>query len=230
VAAWAAETPPGFRFLFKLPQVITHQRRLRHAEAELREVVDLLAPLGERAEVLTVQLPAGFGPGDLGVLSAFLARVPTGHRYAVEVRHPAFFEEGSVAGRTLRRVLTDESAEWIVLDTTALFAAPPTSDGERQTWRSKPRLPVNREALSDRPVVRFIGRDDPGATVAGWQPWIPVVARWLEEGRIPTVFVHTPDNVEGLTLARLFHHQVRLAVPGVEPLPTPIEATQETLF
>ena len=26
VAAWAADTPDGFRFLFKLPQVITHRR------------------------------------------------------------------------------------------------------------------------------------------------------------------------------------------------------------
>jgi hypothetical protein len=78
--------------------------------------------------------------------------------------------------------------------------------------------------------VRFIGRDDPAATVAGWQPWIPVVARWLTEGRVPTVFVHTPDNVDALDLARLFHHQVRTAVPGVAPLPTPIEAAQETLF
>ncbi len=210
VAAWAAETPPGFRFLFKLPQEITHRRRLRHAEAELAEVVDLLAPLGERAEVLTVQLPAGFGPGDLGVLSAFLARVPEGHRYAVEVRHPAFFD-GGPADRALAGLLADRGAEWTTFDTTTMFARPPTSDAERDAWENKPRLPRRPVAVGGRPVVRYLGRDDVDVTIAGWQPWLPVVAGWLDEGRSPTVFVHTPDNDEALGLARRFHDEVRAA-------------------
>jgi uncharacterized protein YecE (DUF72 family) len=224
VAAWAAEAPAAFRFLFKLPQVITHQRRLRDAGAELREVVDLLAPLGERAEVLAVQLPAGFGPGDLGALAAFLARAPVDHRYAVEVRHPAFFDGGS-AGRALAGLLADRDAEWTVFDTTTLFARPPTSDAEREAWAAKPRLPRRTAAVGDRPVVRYLGRDDVDATVAGWRPWVPVVAGWLAEGRSPTMFVHTPDNDEALALARRFHDEVRAeaAVP-VDPLPTPIEA------
>ena len=80
--------------------------------------------------------------------------------------------------------------------------------------------------------MRFIGRDDPTATVAGWQPWIPVVADWLHEGRTPTVFVHTPDNVDAVLLARLFHDQVRAIVPELAPLPVPAPppAVQPSLF
>lgn len=231
VAAWAEEAPPGFRFLFKLPQAITHQRRLRHAEDELREVVDLLEPLGERADLLAVQLPAGFGPGDLGTLSAFLARAPGGHRYAVEVRHPAFFD-GGPADRALAALLADRGAEWTTFDTTTMFAAPPTSDGERDAWSNKPRLPRRVVAVGDRPVVRYLGRDDVDATVEGWRPWVPVVAGWLAEGRSPTVFVHTPDNDEALALARRFHDEVRAAATvDVAPLPTPTGPTPPaTLF
>jgi uncharacterized protein YecE (DUF72 family) len=232
VATWAAETPARFRFLFKLPQVITHRRRLRNAEAELREVVDLLAPLGERAEVLSVQLPADFGPGDLGVLAAFLARVPAPHRYAVEVRHPAFFD-GGPADRSLAGLLADRGAEWTTFDTTTLFATPPASDAEREGWAAKPRLPRRTVAIGDRPVVRYLGRDDVDATVAGWQPWVPVVAGWLAEGRSPTVFVHTPDNDEALALARRFHDDVRAAATvDVAPLPEPTvaDAPPPTLF
>lgn len=240
VAAWAEQSPPWFRFVFKVPRTITHERRLRQVDDETRRFLDLLAPLGERAETISVQLPPSFGPGDLGALATFVRRFhvldPGRHRLAVEVRHRAFFEECSVARRTLRRVLTDEGADWITFDSTTLFASPPVSEAEREAWQQKPRLPVHREALSDRPVVRFMGRDDVAATVAGWQPWIPVVARWLLEGRVPTVFVHTPDNVDAPQLARLFHHQVRTAVPGVAPLPSPAaapapaDAVQETLF
>ena len=171
--------PTRFRFLFKLPRTITHERRLRSADDEVREFFDLIAPLGHRAEQISVQLPASFGPQDLGALATFVRRLPSlgaaEHRIAVEVRHPAFFD-GSVARSTLARILADAGAEWIVLDSTTLFAAPPTSEAERETWARKPRLPVHRKAVSGRPVVRFIGRDDPAATVEGWQAWIPTVA------------------------------------------------------
>jgi uncharacterized protein YecE (DUF72 family) len=230
VASWADQAPDDFRLLFKLPRTITHERRLRNADAEVREFVALLAPLGSRAEQLSIQLPASFGPPDLGALATFVRRLPTlgaeGHRIAVEVRHPAFFD-GSVARATLARVLADVGGEWIVLDSTTLFASPPTTEAERETWTRKPRLPVHRAALSDRPIVRVIGRDDPAATIAGWQPWIPVVAGWLHEGRTPTVFVHTPDNIDAVLLARLFHDQVRAVVPELAPLPVPASAAPE---
>jgi uncharacterized protein YecE (DUF72 family) len=234
VEAWAEQTPPGFRFMFKLPRAITHERRLRGADDDVRHFLELLAPLGRRAETISVQLPGSFGPQDLGALAAFVRRFPRldpgRHHVAVEVRHPAFFEPSSVPRDTLRRILRDEGAEWITLDSTTVFAHPPTSDMERETWQRKPRLPVHREALSDRPIVRIIGRDDPHATVGGWQPWLPVVARWLHEGRTPTVFVHTPDNVDALVLARLFHEQVRVLAPDVEALPVPAELAPPTLF
>jgi len=50
------------------------------------------------------------------------------------------------------------------------------------------------------------------------------------EGRSPNVFIHTPDNVGALELARRFHDGVRARVPEVEPLPEPIPSGPETLF
>jgi uncharacterized protein YecE (DUF72 family) len=230
VAGWAAATPPSFRFLFKLPQDITHHRRLRGTEADVAAAVDLLAPLGERAERLWVQLPAAFGPTDVGALATLLSRAPAGPRWVVEVRHPAFFERGPAA-RGLARVLRQHDAEWATFDTTTLFATPPTTDAERDGWSRKPRLPRRVVALGEHPVVRYIGRDDHEATVAGWQPWVPVVAGWLEEGRSPTVFVHTPDNDAALGLARRFHDEVRAAATiPVDPLPEPMTVSPTTLF
>jgi uncharacterized protein YecE (DUF72 family) len=193
-------------------------------------VVDLLAPLGDRAEQLWIQLPASFAPGDLDALATFLGRAPTGPRWVVEVRHPDFFERGPAA-RGLARLLREHDAEWATFDTTTLFAHPPASEAERDGWAKKPRLPRRVVALGERPVVRYLGRDDEAATVAGWQPWVPVVAGWLEEGRSPTVFVHTPDNDLALGLARRFHDEVRVAasVP-VDPLPEPMAVPPTTLF
>jgi len=52
----------------------------------------------------------------------------------------------------------------------------------------------------------------------------------LREGRSPTVFIHTPDNVGALELARRFHDDVRAQVPEVEPLSEPIPSGPPTLF
>jgi hypothetical protein len=55
------------------------------------------------------------------------------------------------------------------------------------------------------------------------------VAAWLREGRSPTVFIHTPDNVDALDLARRFHADVRSRLPELDPLPEPL-TPPPTLF
>jgi len=145
------------------------------------------------------------------------------------VRHRAFFEEPRTT-RQLEQVLDHVGAEWVPFDTTVLFDGSPGSDAEREAWTKKPRVPRRTKALTAYPVVRYIGRDDPARTAAGWQPWADVVAGWLREGRSPTVFIHTPDNAEALELARRFHEDVRARVPEVEPLAEPVPAGPPTLF
>jgi hypothetical protein len=122
----------------------------------------------------------------------------------------------------------------ITFDTTAMFASPPTSDAEREAWEQKPRLPRKVVAVGRSPAVRILGRDDDAATVAAYQPWIPVFVEWLAEGRTPTAFIHTPDNTTALGLARRFHDDVRQAATAlsiaVDPLPEPVAAPPSTLF
>ncbi|WP_433307596.1 DUF72 domain-containing protein [Actinoplanes sp. CA-030573] len=223
VAGWAAQTGPGFRFLPKLPRTVTHEHRLAGAGPDLGAFFDAMEPLGPRAHAFWIQLPGSFTPADLPALETFLRRLPQQHRYAVEVRHPGFFAEPDA----LEAVLGRAGAEWVPFDTTAFFAKPPTSDAERDAWTSKPRMPLRTQALTARPVIRYLGRDDTAETVDGWQRWVETTAGWLREGRTPTVFVHTPDNADAPALARRFHDQVRARVPALEPLP---EAAPMTLF
>lgn len=229
VASWARQTDPDFRFVLKLPKAVTHERRLTGADAELRAFLHAIEPLGPRAHALWIQLPGSFGPADVPALARFLRELPATHRYAVEVRHPAFFDDAGAAG-TLEAALGTVGAEWIPFDTTAFFRTAPTSDAEREAWTRKPRTALRTRALTDRPIVRYLGRDDPARTVEGWQPWLDVVTGWLREGRSPTVFVHTPDNAAAPELARGFHDQVRARLPELAPLPEPAPIGPSTLF
>ncbi|MFC8527779.1 DUF72 domain-containing protein [Nocardia sp. NPDC057227] len=227
--SWAAQLTPDFRFYAKLPRPVTHEHRLGGGEAELAAFLDAMEPLGPSLHALWVQLPPTFGPNDLGALAAFLPALPAGPGIAVEVRHPAFFEDVEQA-RRLVRVLNVAGAEWVTFDTTTLYAAPPRTPAEHEAWGKKPRLPRRTPALGPHPVVRYHGRDDAEATAAGWAPWLETVAGWLHEGRSPTVFVHTPDNGDALGLARRFHAEVRDLVPELEPLPEPEPTEAPTLF
>ncbi|HET8662401.1 MAG TPA: DUF72 domain-containing protein [Micromonosporaceae bacterium] len=229
VASWAQQTYADFRFVVKLPRSITHERRLTDADEELRAFLEAIEPLGPRAHALWIQLPGSFGPADVPALAGFLRRLPRSHRYAVEVRHPAFFVEPRMTS-LLEGVLAAADAEWVPFDTTAFFHTPPTSDAERDAWTKKPRLPLRAVALTDRPIVRYLGRDDPARTVEGWQRWVDAVAGWLRECRSPTVFVHTPDNADAPALARRFHDEVRACLPQLEALPRPAPVAPLTLF
>lgn len=229
VRSWAEQTSPDFRFVLKLPKAITHERRLADVAEPLRAFLAAIEPLGGRAHALWIQLPPSFGPADVGALAGFLTRLPREHRYCVEVRHRAFFAD-SRSEQLLERTLGTVSAEWVPFDTTVLYGSPPSSDAERQAWTNKPRVPRRAKALTACPIVRYIGRDDSARTIAGWEPWLATVAGWLREGRTPTVFIHTPDNVDALELARRFHDDVRARLPEVEPLPEPVPAGPPTLF
>jgi len=229
VRSWAEQTAPDFRFILKLPKPITHERRLEGVDDPMRAFLSAIEPLGPRAHALWIQLPPSFGPADLGALASFLRRLPREHRYCVEVRHREFFDDPRAA-RQLERALGYADAEWATFDTTVLFGSPPTSGAEREAWMKKPRLPRRQRALTAQPVVRYIGRDDNARTIAGWQHWLDPIAEWLREGRSPTVFIHTPDNVDALELARRFHDDVRARVPEIDPLPEPIPTGPPTLF
>jgi len=228
VATWAQQTGPDFRFVVKVPKVVTHERRLAGVETEMRAFLDAIEPLGERA-VLWTQLPGSFGPSDVDILGRFLRRLPADRRRAVEVRHPGFFTDAASTS-LLERTLATADTEWVPFDTTVFFGKPPVTAAEQETVAKKPRVPRRTRALTDRPIVRYLGRDSAEETIEGWRPWLGVVAGWLREGRSPTVFVHTPDNADAPALARRFHDDVRALVPGLDALPEPAPVQPATLF
>ena len=220
VARWRDQALPGFRFVFKVPQHITHDRRLRGIATELAAFCQLMEPLGDLVGGFTLQLPASFGPDDLGALEWTLHQRSTAWRWSVEVRHAAFF---SGTGRaSLDSILSSQGVERVLLDTESLFSHPPLTDEGREEWEQKPRVAALHEPLTDHPIVRFIGTDDPVVTAAGIARWQPIVADWLSEGRTPTVFLHTPDNTGTPALALAFHKMLASLVEDLNPLPTPL--------
>ncbi|MBA4503149.1 DUF72 domain-containing protein [Marinobacterium marinum] len=212
VRRWLEETPPDFRFCFKFPQSISHQGALRHESEDLSAFLERLQPLAPKLGMLCLQLPARFGPEQLPELMRFLGTLPAGVRYAVEVRHPAFFQRGEAEQR-LNEVLQAFGVNRISFDTRALFANPPSDPITREALEQKPRLPLRVLATGDAPMLRFISPLNRQQGERWLLPWVDQVLRWIGEGKTPFVFMHTPSNGEAPELARWFARQLQQRRP-----------------
>ncbi len=229
VARWAELAPAGFRFCFKVPKAITHEKRLRNSAVDVDKFLAAIEPLTGRLGPVQLQLPATFGPDDLDVLADVCVNVPRSVEWAVETRHTEFAAGGSHE-RALNDLLANQGINRVILDSRTLFDGFPQDESEREAWDRKPRLPVRPVATADQPLVRIIGVNDPVQTIAGWGKWVPKIAQWCERGLTPHVFIHTPNNHDSPDLARRFHAEVRSLLPTLDPLPEPLKPLEQLRF
>lgn len=218
VLRWVAATPESFRFSFKFPRAITHQHHLIHAAKETQEFLQRMEPLGQRLNGLMVQLPASFSPGELPMLESFLRSLPTDYRYAVEVRHPAFFTH-TESRATYNALLEKLGVDRVIFESRPVHAAPADDESTREAQARKPRLPVQLDTTAERPVLRYIGHPELEANHQWLDRWVAQTARWLKEGKRPRVFLHTPNNDLAPQLARMFHQQLQVLLPELPDLP-----------
>jgi uncharacterized protein YecE (DUF72 family) len=93
VRGWNAKTPKDFLFAAKIPQVITHEKMLRGAEDDLAAFLKVMDALEEKLGPLLFQFgyfnKKAFASVDdfLARLVPFLAKLPKGYRFAVEIRN-----------------------------------------------------------------------------------------------------------------------------------------------
>jgi uncharacterized protein YecE (DUF72 family) len=89
---WCEEVPETFTFTLKAPRRITHDKRLREAEADVAEFLRRAQMLGARLGPLLFQLPHYFKK-DLPRLANFLALLPEGSRVAFDFRNDTWLSE-----------------------------------------------------------------------------------------------------------------------------------------
>ncbi|CAM3452413.1 DUF72 domain-containing protein [Parendozoicomonas haliclonae] len=230
VSKWAEEAGKGFEFCFKLPRDVTHTGTLDPHHEELKIFFERLAPLEPYFGPFMLQLPANMGADSLYELETFLDCLPHQYSYSLEVRHPVFFEKGE-AERQLNRMLAAREINRTCMDTRALFSVPPSNEAIIDAQKKKPHLPVHAVATADRPMIRFIGCMEVETNTEYWQPWLEKISQWLQEGRRPIVFIHTPDNLEAPLQAKAFYEQLQqhCSLPDLPPFPGE-NNLQEDLF
>lgn len=206
VLKWREETPPAFKFCFKFPKSLSHQRRLQNAAPESNDFLKLLAPLEEKLGPFFLQLPPAFDFNALPELESFLKSLPADFTYAVEARHLDFFN-AMTAEQKFNDLLHSLNIGRVVFDTRGLHAAE-VSAGDAATLdakRRKPKVPVRFTVTNQFPFVRFVGHPMIEQNEFHLLQWASAVVKWLAEGKKPFIFMHAPDDFFAPRLARYFH-------------------------
>jgi uncharacterized protein YecE (DUF72 family) len=116
-------TPEKFQFSVKVPETITHNKRLdinKGAMVDFEEFLDKISPLktANKLGTILIQLPPSFTVSDFKNIEGFLDRLPSssssGYNYAVEFRHPSWSTEGPwdmLRHYNIAAVMTDSPAK-----------------------------------------------------------------------------------------------------------------------
>jgi uncharacterized protein YecE (DUF72 family) len=112
-------TPENFQFSVKVPETITHRKRLdvrKGAITEFEIFLDKISPLknSNKLGAVLLQLPPSFTVGEFKNMEGFLDKLPSGYHYAVEFRHPSWKTEGPwdmLKHYNIAAVMTDSPAK-----------------------------------------------------------------------------------------------------------------------
>ncbi len=153
---WLKATESDFTFTAKLPQLITHEKKLnlkKGVEHDLKRFCELMRPLQQRGRLgcFLIQLPPKFRY-ELNILEDFFSILPKDFRFAVEFRHISWMKSNTW------KLLENYNVAYTIVDEPLL---PPevhiTSDFVYIRWHGK----------GDRPWFNYLYKKEELV------PWIP---------------------------------------------------------
>lgn len=178
IKGWADKVhdTPGFKFLPRFPQHITHIRRLMHADDYTKEFYASLAGFGGHAGPLHLQLGDNFSPKSFLQLKAYLEQLPETYQVAVEVRNKDWFA-AEQHRLELFELFKRLGMIWVITDTA----------GRRDC--------AHMELPTPHTVVRFVGNRPDQSDYRRLDEWVDRFAKWKELGlQSIWFFIHQHDE------------------------------------
>lgn len=225
VARWAeAVSGTGFRFSFKLPRSVTHERRPDWDD--LSRFLAVMEPLGEHLGPFLVQCPAGLGPEALPALEALFERLPGAYRYALEVRHPEFFSRPQL----LEPLLERSGAGRVMFDSRPIYREDSQHPEVLAARHRKPDVPLLDTVYNGLVYARVVLHPERSCNGPYLEDWLRRCETYLAEGHQLYFMMHCPNNQHCPAFAEEFHSLLRGRLPSLAALPPWPVPRQDRLF
>jgi uncharacterized protein YecE (DUF72 family) len=197
VRSWATRTPPEFTFTCKMPQEITHDKRLLGAEERLSIFLSKMRLLENKLGPIVIQFPRSFARRFEENLLDFLPLLPQDMRFAIEFRSQSWND-----GATFD-LLREFNVAWCIND-----------------WQD---LPPVIETTTDFAYLRLVGfhrefkylgqvQKDRSKELASWASTLEGLAK-----RVERIYVYVNNHYAGHAPATVQQLQELLGLPTVDP-------------
>jgi uncharacterized protein YecE (DUF72 family) len=191
---WRDTAPPGFEFVLKGSQFITHRLKLKDPAAPIARYFEPLTPVLDRTAAILWQLPPNW-KRNVERLDTFLGLLPPQHRYAVEFRDDDWFHPDSY------EVLDRHGAAHVWLSSSLTSRHEPVATGGF--------VYVRFHGLSDEPYRYDYGR-------AELEPWAARLRELAATGTPAWVFFNNDHEGHAVANARIL---VELLGDAARPWP-----------
>ncbi len=188
---WREETPDGFTCAVKMSRFITHIKKLKECKDPIELFLDSAVGLKQKLGVILIQLPPSFSfnkellENFLADLQAVQKKKKLDLRYALEPRHPSWFE--SDKNLELTRDILQKNKMALVFAHSSVF---PHYDPDEK-----------ENAFSKFIYIRFHGPKEFAASQYGTKllkPWVKRIENWQAEEK--TIFAYFNDDIHGYAI------------------------------
>jgi uncharacterized protein YecE (DUF72 family) len=182
VRKWKESVTDGFKFCPKIPQIISHDKRLVGAEAETEAFCEAMVGLGDKLGIAFLQLPPFFSATELPALENFLQKFSSQIPLAVEFRNEDFFNTKAAFNRAFE-VLEKYKVSPVITDVA----------GRRDV--------LHQRLTTDTVLIRWVGETLHPTDYERLDMWIEKLTQWLKQGlKNIYFFVHQTENVTSADL------------------------------
>ena len=196
VSNWAARTPDDFTFSVKVPQIVTHEKALVDCDSEFDEFVNTMDILGPKLGPMVFQFPSfdrwKFPRQEsfLAVLAPFLKKLPSDHRFVIEIRNKTWLDA------KFADVLREHNVALALTDTS--FVPRP--------WEMKVKFDM---ITADFAYVRWLGdRKGIEKLTEAWDKpvvdrtedlrnWVDLLKRMVNDKKIRKLFAYANNHYAG---------------------------------
>lgn len=175
VELWKAKTPKGFKFFPKIPNTISHFKRLLQVKEPVESFCSTVSLLEEKLGMVFLQMHDNFGPKNFDRVEKFVTDFPNHVPLALEVRNGEWFSDPKEAEK-FYQLLEKHNMANVIVDTA----------GRRDMLHMRLTTPTA--------FVRYVGAND-ASDYKRLDDWLVRIKEWKKQG-LQDLYFFVHQNVE----------------------------------